>query len=382
MLILWDETYFERLWCNLELATFARHGDANKLEVLPLWLAPWLLCSIVLDLLSASLFEILEHVFPNWSSAWVKDFTDLVNAAPVGHNPVFAKFVAWQFIWLISGVVYLMVSIPSFFSFRMKLRNHQLLLDQMAAFDVRAAKCTMPSDRTAIEDQVTTMFEVDSPGSAKLSDDGKLHLQSFHFENALDPLDRFNGHVRGTLRALVISQIGDELKVPWHFAFVAFLPMILNSSVNVLGCDNGPCESSAIYSGYTSVASYMVTQTVGWLLCIFLAFPLTYPILLRMISFAISYGDGPLQLGIALLCCPLAYIYSYICGAFIWGSLVCLVQNYSAIQLLVFLMVVAFLAFQTFFLFFYDGVGRQHCRCLSRQHEGMSTASLPLNGLE
>ena len=46
MLILWDDTYFERLWCNLELATRARYGGAEKVEVLPLWLAPWLLTSI------------------------------------------------------------------------------------------------------------------------------------------------------------------------------------------------------------------------------------------------------------------------------------------------------------------------------------------------
>lgn len=150
----------------------------------------------------------------------------------------------------------------------------------------------------------------------------------------MDPLDRFNCHVRGPLRALVISQIGNELKVPWHFAFIAFLPMILNSSVNVLGCDNGPCESSAINGGYSSVASYMMTQVVAWLLCIVLAFPLTYPILLRMINFSISYG-GPLQLGMALLCCPLAYIYNYICGAFIWGSLVCLAQSLGKVNGLV-----------------------------------------------
>eukprot|EP00438_Fugacium_kawagutii_P008935 Skav206982 [mRNA] locus=scaffold2010:1410:3591:- [translate_table: standard] len=203
----------------------------------------------------------------------------------------------------------------------------------MAAFDVRAAKCALPSDRTAIEDQITALFEskpVESPHDASdmkqfAVDDGEVRLQKFHFE-ATDPLDRFNGHVRGPLRALVISQIGDELKVPWHFAFIAFLPMILYSSVNVLGCDNGSCEISAAECGFQSVSSYMMMQIVAWLLCILLAFPLTYPILLRMINFVLSYGDGPLQLGIALLCCPLAYIYNYICGSFIWASMFCLTQ--------------------------------------------------------
>eukprot|EP00438_Fugacium_kawagutii_P026377 Skav206098 [mRNA] locus=scaffold2150:323293:335747:- [translate_table: standard] len=318
----------DRLWCSLELATFASHGHANKLEILPLWLAPWLLCSIVLDLFSASLFEILEHVFPNWSA---QECLDMLKPTPVGHYPVLAKFVAYCIIWMLSGVIYLPVSIPSFFSFRMKLRNHQLLLDQMAAFDVRAAKCALPSDRTAIEEQISELFEskVESPFvSSDMNqfavDDGEVCLQRFNFETV--PLDRFNGYVRGHLRALVISQIGDELKVQWHFALIAFLPMILYSSVNMLGCDNGSCEIAAAENGFQSVSSFMMIQIVAWLLCILLAFPLSYPILLRMINCVLSYGDGPLQLAIALLCCPLAYIYNYIWGSFIWASLFCLSQ--------------------------------------------------------
>lgn len=80
---------------------------------------------------------------------------------------------------------YLLASFhPKFFSFRMKLRNHQLLLDQMAAFDVRAAKCALPSDRTAIEDQIAALFEskVESPHDASAMkqfavDDGEAPFQ-------------------------------------------------------------------------------------------------------------------------------------------------------------------------------------------------------------
>ncbi|CAJ1411194.1 unnamed protein product [Effrenium voratum] len=158
MLILWDETYFERLWCNLELATFSRHGGAEKVELLPLWLAPWLLFSILSDLLSATIFEVLEHVFPNWSVAWMDGIIGMAERV-LGHNPAMLKFVVWFVIWMISSIVYLPASIPSFFSFRMKLRNHQLLLDQMAGFDVRKAKCTVPTDREAIEQQVKELFK-------------------------------------------------------------------------------------------------------------------------------------------------------------------------------------------------------------------------------
>ena len=157
MLILWDETYFERLWCNLELATFVHHGGMENVDLLPLWLAPWFLCSIVLDFISAALFELLEHIFPSWSTAWLIGIVEVAESL-LGHNEAMLKFVLWFVIWMISGIVYLPVSLPSFFSFRSKLRNHQCLLDQMSAFEVRAAKCSFPADRDAIEEQVTALF--------------------------------------------------------------------------------------------------------------------------------------------------------------------------------------------------------------------------------
>ena len=52
-----------------------------------------------------------------------------------------------------SGIAYLPVSIPSFFCFRAKLLSHQLMLEQMSTFDVRAARCTVASDRASIESQ-------------------------------------------------------------------------------------------------------------------------------------------------------------------------------------------------------------------------------------
>ncbi|CAJ1404868.1 unnamed protein product [Effrenium voratum] len=212
MLVLWDETYFERLWCNLELATFARHGGAEKVELLPLWLAPWLLASILSDLLSVTILEVLVHVFPNWSVG--PDAIMDIARSVLGHNPALLKFVAWFVIWMISSIVYLPASIPSFFSFRMKLRNHQLLLDQMADFDVRKAKCTVPSDRNAIEQQVKELFKEDHRPMSWLPpegvDEGEVSVNNRLSQLWLDPLDSFNAYVRGALRENVIRQIGKE----------------------------------------------------------------------------------------------------------------------------------------------------------------------------
>ena len=150
MLVLWDQTYFERLWCNLELATCARYGGTDKVELMPLWLAPWLLSTILLDLSSASILEVMVHLFPNFSAAWMHDIPEM----PIfGHNPAMESFVSSFDVWMFSGISYLPVSIPSFFCFRAKLLSHQLMLEQMSTFDVRAARCTVASDRASIEEQ-------------------------------------------------------------------------------------------------------------------------------------------------------------------------------------------------------------------------------------
>jgi hypothetical protein len=152
MLVLWDQTYFERLWCNLELATCARYGGTDKVELMPLWLAPWLLSTIFLDLLSAGILEIMFHLFPNYSAAWMHDISEMSESI-FGHNPAMESFVSTFAVWMFSGIAYLPVSIPSFFCFRAKLLSHQLMLEQMSTFDVRAAHCTVASDRASIEEQ-------------------------------------------------------------------------------------------------------------------------------------------------------------------------------------------------------------------------------------
>ncbi|CAE6970901.1 HCc2 [Symbiodinium natans] len=249
------------------------------------------------------------------------------------------------------------------------------MLQQMAEFDVRAAKCTVAADRQAVQQQVQELFRSEHPWSTREGpdsvDEGELctevKLQTLALEFC-DPLDRFNTYIRGTLRESVIAQIGNELEVPWQMCLAAFLPMIFYSSVNILGCDNGPCLESARLSGYSSVAQYMVVQAVGWALCIVMAFPLTYPILLRMVKLVLSHGDGPVHQVLACTCCPLAFEYSYVCGGLIWAALVSLVESYSATQLIVFLVIMAVLAAQVLCLFCGNSHHKQaSCRCVRRQ---------------
>ena len=277
------------------------------------------------------------------------------------------------------SIIYLPACIVSFFSFRMKCQSHQLMLDQMASFDVRAAKCTMPADRAAIEQQVKELFRqshavqsITQP--AGTVDDGEVLLQHFYPQGEAsvgDPLDLFNKYVRGTLREFVIAQTGDELHVPYRLCLTASLPMIFYATVNVLGCDNGPCEESAVFAGFHSVGPYIAANAFCWALCILLAFPLTYSSLLRIIRLVFSYGDGPLQLLAAILSLPLAGMYSCICFSLIWAAVFPILQGYSQTKLWLCLPVMAFLICQILWLFAGHGgrnAARENmsCRCIKR----------------
>ena len=61
MLVLWDDTLFERLWCNMELATFARTSShsVTRLTMQPLWLTQWLLLSVVTHLAAGLFLNVL-----------------------------------------------------------------------------------------------------------------------------------------------------------------------------------------------------------------------------------------------------------------------------------------------------------------------------------
>ncbi|CAE7483627.1 unnamed protein product [Symbiodinium sp. CCMP2592] len=385
MLVLCDGSYFERLWCNLELATFARYGGVDKVDVLPLWLAPWLLYCISLELLSAHLMDVSQVVFPSWMPACSRHVMGLLEML-LGDNPMMLRFVGWLVIWMMQSVTTLPASIPSFFSFCMKIRHHELILDQMADFDVRAAKCSEPSDREAIEKQLKEVFCNQEPptSGAFVVDEGEVKVQQLvHYHGTGNPLDRFSAYVRGFLRDIVMMQIGDERYVPWPLCFTACLPMILYSSVNVLGCDNGSCEESARLANM-STTTYVLVCVVGWVLNILLAFPLTYPIMLRMLKVSLSFGEGPLQRCSAFVCCFMAYEYTYLCGGFIWGSWVPVMTDYSPAQLAFFLLVVILMVLQCVCLFYrWDRHGQESlasCRCVKR-HVAAYQAMGPESGL-
>ncbi|CAE7764097.1 unnamed protein product [Symbiodinium sp. CCMP2456] len=162
MLILWDNTYCDRLWCCMEMSLFLKKGDLSKLHVVPVWLAPWLLCTMFLDWFCARLT--LPIVFFLWSGG---QGGDLATDSRWGIVAVCVQ------LWGLLLLAYLPALLPALVSFVAKIEQHQAMLKQLQAFDIRCAKCSVEEDRTLLEAIVAREYDGidDAPISVDLSAD-------------------------------------------------------------------------------------------------------------------------------------------------------------------------------------------------------------------
>ncbi|CAE7197728.1 unnamed protein product [Symbiodinium natans] len=159
MLVLWDDTYFERLWCNMEMATFAKYAASpEKMEFLPLWLAPWVLSSVLLDLLGVTLVCVWQASSGNEGDV---NIVAKLGAAQVGGSSDIRLFLHMFFEVFPSFLCYLPVALPTMLSFKRKIQGHRLMLEQMASFDLKNAKCSVEADRPLVEEQVALHFQAE-----------------------------------------------------------------------------------------------------------------------------------------------------------------------------------------------------------------------------
>ena len=159
MLILWDDAYFERLFCSLEVSLFARNFRGfEHVDFVPLWMAPWLLCTVFVDLCCAISFQLREDYFSNWSTAYMPFIHHFLSSF-FGADSGATVFGTYFMIGWFAGLGYLPAAIPSMFSFTQKLRRHALMLEQLSGYDVRRAKCTLASDRESIEAQISRFLD-------------------------------------------------------------------------------------------------------------------------------------------------------------------------------------------------------------------------------
>eukprot|EP00438_Fugacium_kawagutii_P024166 Skav223375 [mRNA] locus=scaffold1536:221253:222023:+ [translate_table: standard] len=154
------------------------------------------------------------------------------------------------------------------------------MLDQMAAFDLRNAKCTLETDRRAIEEQVLSLWDeaLEPPvsvafGAEEIRDQEESllpeispdirHITSYPSNNEI--IDQFNVYVRGPLRENVLEWMGKEDQVSLRLCSVATLPWLWLSVLSVLSCDGRThCEASSSHTGFPSAWQYAIIGIVYW----------------------------------------------------------------------------------------------------------------------
>ncbi|CAE7771354.1 unnamed protein product [Symbiodinium pilosum] len=361
MLILWDKFYFERLWCGLEVSLFLENdGSLKQVDLMPLWMPPWLLSTMLVDLLCATMFQLREFMFSGWSTAYMPVIQQSLSQW-LGRESGGTVFGTFFMVGLFAGLCYLPAAIPSMFSFVRKLHRHGLMLDQLEHFDVRRAKCTLESDRTYIEQEITKRFSAGSSGSLakramrwpRQSTSGlERKLLSSPSNLSCSPgLERFNACVQGPLYDAVCDRIGHELHVPYHICLITFLPMMLLAAVNVFGCDDGPCDKSAKQSDST-LLQYMMQNTFGWVASLLLVFPAAHSLLLRLLKAVQTTDNLFSQVLRALVSGIVVYAYIWACFGLVLGAVASpFVGHFRPMWLLISAGIFAFLIWQAYMLF-------------------------------
>ena len=339
MLVLWDDEYFRRLWCQLELATFAKHGGAQKVHFLPHWLAPWLLSAIVANSFVAACWcilicgtpEVPDYITALCTKMLPRSFLESASCA-------FVTDAIWAVIGTALGTL---ASIPWTIAGKAKLQGHQLMLEQMACFDCRAAECTIEADRVLVEQQVQKLFTsqhdeepvvqaASSPGSYDHllttsnsssmsrtdSDPPRILRDSVaSIQTDEEALDAFNSYIRGPLRRAVMESVGSQLHVPYRLCLVATLPMTFYLPVDSFLCDDG-CRSR---EGLPLLEEAFLSETLYGLAVIWLILPTYYPILLRLLKRAFTFQSSTLQFFFAALSAIATFSYGSVCTGIMYG---------------------------------------------------------------
>eukprot|EP00439_Symbiodinium_sp_Y106_P081320 s559_g20.t1 len=157
MLVLWDDTYFERLWCNFELAVFAKYRGLKNFRFLPVWLPPWILIGVLFSYLLWRLIATLQELDPEYGIDDTAKYT-------TAHGDKVA-FGTQRVLKILSDLeTYAVLEMPFFAAavalLRSKLDGHRSLLENMMNFDIQLAKCSVEDDREVIEAQVARLYAI------------------------------------------------------------------------------------------------------------------------------------------------------------------------------------------------------------------------------
>jgi len=291
MLVLWDRTYFERLWCNFELSVFIKCRGVENLRFVPLWLAPWLLLTMLFAYVSCRLIAFAHGSNPEFgldstavhTKAW---------GSPLEYG--FQRMLMYLPDTQAYAFFYIPGLIVSLFGFQTKLSGHEMMLSQMANFDIRNAKCSDEKDRHVIEMQVAGLFDgteestirvpaetgQDPEEQRRLSLTSRLAIRTATgFPEVGASLDAFNDYVRNPARDGVIEDLGTETHLPWGICVLTWVPTVL--CLTAITWTGRPVWEQL---GYASVEQYFLLNYIQFVLLLTVLYPAIHPCILGLLK--------------------------------------------------------------------------------------------------
>lgn len=291
MVVLWSESYFSRLWCCDELATFtATHEGADAIDFVPLWLTPWILTSMCCDCLSAILCSYAVALIPLCGKF----------AQEQHFSPGVAVFFQYTVgIGFGVGLALSPSAIGNYICLNRKLQNHKVMMQHLENFSLKDAECTFESDRKWVENHVRQLFQHKSIG---------------------DPIETFNSYVRDEVRLSLVSRLGDATDLKIQTVWLALLPTMLGTLQNTLSCDFRDCYLTYKEEGETSVEAWMAGNIPGYFLCFFVFSPPFYAFMLKTMAWlSRRMRDGVLQEALKLGACVFYIFLSAFAGGVLNG---------------------------------------------------------------
>ena len=351
MLVIWDDTYWQRLWCNYEVAVYVKASSARPIRFVPVWMPLWVLSSF-------TFFTLMCFLSVGGTQSYQLDLDStlsfmvsyMMNDVPV--DVVSAGICALPCFWL--GV--------------RKVQKHELMLNQMKHFDIRSTECTVESDRIVIQQQIVNLFDealeppVQVPfGTVPDMPDAPLCLRKCFGTSVISLATRLvmkSGPLQciceGPLRESVEASVGKEDYLPLNSCIAANLPMILGGFTIALGCNGrADCELSASYLGYASVTEYMLGNLFVCGVQIPLTWILIFPLVLRttgLVTRAMSTGIWQTLAGASLVGLVLSACFFLMSLQYMLFTLV--VSKYSAICLVAYVSCFAIEFWALWFCFF------------------------------
>ena len=302
MLVLFDSTFLERLWCNYEVAIFAKTRPLGAMSLIPTWMPLWgLVCFALacLQVILTCLYHGRGTTFKFDSRSRVDLFLSVFTfnagyAIPIGLSFLpFAFFCFW------------------------KQKDHLTMLQQMSQFDIRNAKCTLETDRVVIERHVLALFDeaFEAPTSVSFGVEDKVEEQADLEDLLISPetmdairgvtsyptkdeiLDEFNQYVRGSLRDSVVEHLGSQVDIPLKLCLVGILPLVL--SLPFYACEGYSCKTFASELGTTFTTPLIFLN--GGLNVIFVPSIYIWSLLLQLRVSTLLSSGGSMQICMVLL---------------------------------------------------------------------------------